>query len=347
MFSLLEITQQKNKKRRSYMKKKSLFVLATIILIVPQLVSAFEFTIQPRVKTGLMYYEYSQDALITPARDPEGLFPNTASDLEYNDWLPFVGGGLSVFFNRFFIDFSIQHAFNGDDSDSFRNSSFLTAGAFIPNDSVLITDTDQDADIKRTEGAISLGYRITDNIALFAGWLKAETKFDTDLEGDISTIQTANRAPIPFLTGTYTGDLDQDFDYDGPFVGVNLTMPIQMGIFEGALSGNASLAFLDGEVDLDFKNIRITNQLGVTTEFDLQNAAESQGRGSFSDLEGDAVAIALGVSWTGLTPVEGLTYSLGAYGYRYDFESDDSDDTADFSETQIRIDVGIAYAFDL
>ena len=90
----------------------------------------------------------------------------------------------------------------------------------------------------------------------------------------------------------------------------------------------------------------ITDEFGNTTEFDLQNAAESQGRGSFSDLKGDAVAIALGLSWTGLTPVAGLTYSVGAYGYRYDFESDDSNDTPDFAETQIRFDVGIAYAFD-
>ena len=329
------------------MKKKSMFVLAAIILIVPQLASAFEFTVQPRFKTGVMYYEYKQEAFQSPPRDAQGLFPNTASDLKYSDWMPFVGGGLSFFANRFFVDFSIQHAFNGSDSDNFRNSAYLTAGDFIPTDSVLTTDNNQDADIKRTEGAISLGYRITDNIALFAGWLKAETKFDTDLKGDIATFQTNNLAPIPFLSGTYTGDLDQKLKYNGPFVGANVSMPIQIGFLEGALSGNASLAFLDGKVDLDFKNVTITNQLGITTEFDLQNAAESQGRGSFSDLKGDAVAIALGLSWTGLTPVEGLTYSVGAYGYRYDFESDDNNDTPDFSETQIRLDVGIAYAFDL
>ncbi len=328
------------------MKRKSLFVLAVIVLIVPQLVSAFEVTVQPRMKTGLMYYEYEQDAFQSPPRDPEGLFPNTASDLEYKDWLPFVGGGLSVFFNRFFIDFSIQHAFNGSDSDKFRNSSFLTAGDFIGADSVLTTETNQDADIKRTEGAISLGYRITDSIALFAGWLKAKTEFDTDLKGDIKTSQINPPLQIPFLTGTYKGDLDQDFKYDGPFVGANLSMPIQIGFLEGALSGNVSLAFLDGEVDLDFRNVKITDEFGNTSEFDLQNAAESQGRGSFSDLDGDAVAIALGLSWTGLTPVDGLTYSVGAYGYRYDFESDDSNDTPDFSETQIRFDLSIAYAFD-
>jgi hypothetical protein len=328
------------------MKKKILFVLAAIILIVPQLVSAFEVTVQPRMKTGVMYYEYKQDAFQSPPRDAQGLFPNTSSDLEYKDWLPFVGGGVSFFFDRFFVDFSIQHAFNGSDSDKFRNSNFLTAGDFIPTDTVLTTDTNQDADIKRTEGAISLGYRVTDNIALFAGWLKAKTKFDTDLKGDIDTFQTNNLVPIPFLSGTFKGDLDQKFKYDGPFVGANLSMPIQIGFLEGAVSGNASVAFLDGKVELDFRNVTITNQLGITTEFDLQGAAESQGRGSFSDLNGDAVAIALGLSWTGLTPVEGLTYSVGAYGYRYDFDSDDSNDTPDYSETQIRFDLGIAYAFD-
>ena len=245
--------------------------------------------------------------------------------------------GQLIDFCPVFGDYHISH---------FKKTTDLTAGDFIQNDTVHTTDNNQDADIKRTEGAISLGYRVTDNIALFAGWLKAKTKFDTDLKGDIATFQANPQIPIPFLTGTYTGDLDQKFKYDGPFVGANLSMPVQIGFLEGAVSGNASLAFLDGKVDLDFNNVTITDQLGNTTEFDLQNAAESQGRGSFSDLKGDAVAIALGLSWTGLTPVDGLTYSVGAYGYRYDFESDDSNDTPDFAETQIRFDLGIAYAFD-
>ena len=71
-----------------------------------------------------------------------------------------------------------------------------------------------------------------DHIALFAGWLKAKTKFDTDLKGDISTFQANPQIPIPFLTGTYKGDLDQKFKYDGPFVGTNLSMPIQIGFLE-------------------------------------------------------------------------------------------------------------------
>jgi hypothetical protein len=58
------------------MKKKSMFVLAAIILIVPQLVSAFEFTVQPRFKTGVMYYEYKQDAFQSAPRGiPRGCFP--------------------------------------------------------------------------------------------------------------------------------------------------------------------------------------------------------------------------------------------------------------------------------
>jgi hypothetical protein len=329
------------------MKKMSMLVLGAIIMIVPQLVGAFEFGLQPRFKTGVMYYRYEQDAFQSPPRDPKGLFPNTASDLKYEDWMPFIGGGLTFFANRFYVDFSIQYAFNGNDSDTFRNQAFLTAGEFIPTDSVLTTVSNNDADIDRTEGAISVGFRVTDNIALFAGWLKAETKFDTDLDGDIATFQTTGLAPIPFLSGTYTGDLKQKLKYDGPFVGTNLTLPIKKGFLEGALSGVASLAFLDGKVDLDFRNVVITNQLGQKFEFDLQNAAESQGRGSFSDLKGDAFALAFGLSWTGVTPVAGLTYSVGAYGYRYDFNSDDSDDTPDFSETQVRFDIGIAYAFDI
>ena len=240
------------------MKKKSMLVLAAIIMIVPQLVSAFEVGVQPRFKTGVMYYQYEQDAFQSPPRDPQGLFPNTASDLKYSDWMPFVGGGLTLFAHRFFLDFSIQYAFNGKDSDNTRNQNFLTAGEFITTDSVLTTEAKSETDIDRIEGALSVGFKATDNIALFAGWLKAETTFDTSLRGDIATFRIPNLTPIPFLTGTFSGDLKQKLNYNGPFVGTNLTMPIKKGFLDGALSGLVSIAFLDGEVDLDFKNVLIT-----------------------------------------------------------------------------------------
>ena len=328
------------------MQKKIILALGVIVTVMPQLVSAFEVTLQPRFKTGVLYYEYEQKAFQSVPRDPEGLFPNSTGELNFSDVLPFVGGGLTIFADRFFVDFSIQHAFDGEDSDSFRNSSFVTANEVVPADVVITNDQLQDTEFDRTEGAISVGYRISKHIGLYVGYLKAETDFDTNISGGIASFQAADLTPNPFLTGSIRGKLDQQLKYDGPFLGTTLTMNVNNGFLVGVLSGNASVAFLDGEVDLKFSDVFITDQFGTTSPIDLQGLQQEVGRG-FTNLKGDTVALTLGFTWTGITSVAGLTYSVGATGYRYDFDSDDSNLAPDFAETQLRFDVGVAYAFDL
>lgn len=323
-----------------------MFALGVIVTVMPQLVSAFEVTLQPRFKTGLIYYEYEQKAFQSVPRDPKGLFPNTTGELNFSDSLPFVGGGLTVFADRFFVDFNIQHAFDGEDNDSFRNSNFVTANEVVPADIVLTSDQLQDTEFDRTEGAISVGYRITDHIGLYVGYLKAETDFDTNISGGITSFQAADLSPNPFLSGSIRGKLDQKLKYNGSFVGTNLSMDVNKGFLVGVLSGNVSVAFLDGEVDLKFSDVSITDQFGTTLPLDLQGLQQEVGRG-FTNLKGDTIALTLGFTWTGITPVAGLTYSMGAAGYRYDFDSDNNNLAPDFSETQLRFDVGIAYAFDL
>lgn len=324
--------------------KVGTFANGVIIMMMPQMGNSAEFSVQPRIEAGIMYYEYKQDAFQSPPRDPNGIFPNSASELKYTDYLPFVGGGVTFGADRLFVDFGIRHAFNGSDSDAVRNQNFLEAGEFITTDNVLTQQTSLDADFDRTEWAISIGYGISEHIAVYAGYLRAETDFDTDLTGSIDAFQANDLTPIPFLTGTFTGNLKQELEYDGPFVGVNLTMQVKKGFLDGVLSGNFAIAFLDGKVGLKFRDVLITNQLGQTAPFDLQSAANTQGRGSFSNLEGDTVGISIGATWKGFTPLDGLTYTAGINGYRYEFESDQ---TASFNEIQVRFNLGLAYSFNI
>ncbi|MEE9412108.1 MAG: hypothetical protein V3V22_03545 [Methylococcales bacterium] len=100
-----------------------------------------------------------------------------------------------------------------------------------------------------------------------------------------------------------------------------------------------ALAFLDGQYDVEFGKIVTNNNADELLPFDIQGFVKQQADGNS---KGDSIGFSFGVTWRGLTPVEGLTYSVGASGYRYEF---DSNNAADFNETQARVDFGLAYAF--
>ena len=329
--------------------KKKILLPALMFVTLPMPVYAFDFDLsfQPRFKTGVQYYEYQQDAFQSPARDPQGIFPNMQSSLEFKDWLPYVGGGLTIFANRFFVDIDVQHAFDGEDQTFNSQQNFLEGDGSFSSGTVLVQNpTNYDTNFDRTEWSISAGFSVFEKLVLFAGYKHAETNFDSNLRGNIAGLQASNSAPIPFLSGTLTGNLEQNFKYDGPFVGASYSWRIDQEVIAGILSFNFAAAFMDGTVDLRFRDVVLTNQTGATVPFDLQNVAQSQGRGSFSGLKGDSTGFSFGAAWRGLTSVDDLTYSFGVNGYLYEFDSNDSNNTTpDFSETQIRLNFSLAYAF--
>ncbi len=319
--------------------KKIAFNIGIVIVFMTQLVSAAEFGFQPRLKTGTQYYKYTQDAFVNPPKDPAGIFPDVLSDIEFSDILPFIGGGLTLFIDRIFADFDIQHAFDGQDSDRFSTRAFAQGVGPTATPTLFGTDTQLNTDFDRTDWAVSLGYSVTDSFIVFAGYKRAKTDYDADLTGEVTGFQVNNLAPIPFLTGSLIGKFDQELEYDGPFVGMHYTWEIKQGFFlEGVVDGNFAVAFMDGSVDLAITDTFVTNQTGAVVPVDFQSFISQQG-----NLKGDTVGLSLGLFWKGFTPVDGLIYSVGIAGYRYDF---DSDKTADFSETQVRFDLGLAYAFD-
>lgn len=325
--------------------KKILWVAMMVFSPLVESAMPLDFTVQPRFKTGVQFYEYQQKRLQTPARDPLRQFPNIQEELTFSDWLPFVGGGVSLFIDRFFVDFDVQYSFDGQDDANFSNQNFLSGGGPFSSGTVIRSDAIQSAEFDRLEWAVSAGFKVFDNLVLFAGYKKAKTDFTTDLKGHLNGFQASNMAPAPFLTGSYTGKLDLEFEYDGPFVGANYSWRIQQGFLDGVLSFNFAAAFLDGVTNLNFRDVVANTITGATVPLDFQSFSQTQGRGSFSNLKGDTTGFSFGVAWRGLTAVKGLTYSLGVSGYRYEFNSVDNN-TPDFNETQVRLDFGIAYAFD-
>lgn len=322
---------------------KNIVLVALIIAIAPISVSALDLRFQPRFKTGIQYYEYEQQPFTTtPARDPQGNFPNMGGNLKFRDWLPFVSGGATFFVDRFFVDFDFQHSFDGQDESNFVNQNFIAdfprdeMGNPIGSGTVLDGNTTQNADFDRSEWAVSVGFEIIENLAIFGGYKKAKTDFNSRLRGDTNGRVldfSGNLTPITVPFGAFTGTLEQKFEYDGPFAGATYNWRVDQGLLNGVLSFNFAVALMDGNVDLKF---------GGGASF-LESLGESGGGGSFTGLDGDTVGFSFGAAWKGFTPIDGLVYSMGVSGYRYQFNSND---TADFSETQIRIDFSLAYALD-
>jgi hypothetical protein len=64
---------------------------------------------------------------------------------------------------------------------------------------------------------------------------------------------------------TFTNDSKIEFEQDGPFVGGTFGWDIRKGYLKGTLAGNFAVAFLDGKVEEELTNIRITRfaALGV------------------------------------------------------------------------------------
>ncbi|MEE9398152.1 MAG: hypothetical protein V3V31_14190 [Methylococcales bacterium] len=320
------------------MNKQLTQLVVIMIIIMPQMGVALEFGVQPRFNTGVQYYEYSQDSFSSVSNSNPN-FSNAAGGLKYNDFLPFVNAGLTLFADKLFVDLFVQYSFDGEDEDRFSNSNFLIASPpRLNSDTVISTNSELDNDFERLEYSVSVGYAVTDKFVLFAGYKWAKTEFEADLrEGQINAASTNNGTRNPFLSGRFMGRLDQDIKYDGPFVGAGYVWEVGAA---GALTGNIAVAFMDGNVDFDFHDITQTNDMGNIRPLDLNaNLANDQ---NVINLNGDTIGVSVGLTWKGFTPVDGLNYAIGVNGYRYDFDSTRS---TDFTETVVRLDFGVAYTF--
>ncbi|MCP5420252.1 MAG: hypothetical protein H6969_07170 [Gammaproteobacteria bacterium] len=303
--------------------------LSVAALLAPSLAGAVDFAFQPRLEGGFMYYEFESQPATLTVFDNNGLVASSSSvsGFKFNDVMPMLGAGFTVFADRFFFDISGQKAFNGSDSDDFNSFIFGTGNSLIP---VLDTSLNLDADFDRYEYAISAGYAVTDSWSVFAGYKYAKSKFDVDRVGTIDLFQ-----PVGPTLATYSDEFEFAFKQDGPFIGTTYGWQINQGAMKGLLSANIAVAFLDGEIkDQKVKNA-VAELDGVQVPFEDQ---------SISPFKGDTVGFTFGVGWKGFTPVEGLTYSLGINGYQYDFSADEKG-VSDVKETQINFRAGISYTF--
>jgi len=302
-----------------------------IFMLIPQLCSGLDLSLRPRFNTGVQYFEYSQDVFKFNSGSISG--SGQTSEVNLKDFTPFVSGGLTLFVDRFFIDSSVQFSFDGEDSIHTTNDFSFPARGTLPESEVNIGG-ENNVNFDRLEYSFSLGYAITDQIVAYAGYKRARTKIDIPIQNRSTAVVTANSAPNPGLSGTVTGQLDLDYEYDGAFIGGAYSQNIEMGFLQGALSANVAIAFMDGEVDVQFNNLKINNQMGSQNlNIDILSGG----------LKGDTVGISAGLAWNGITAINGLTYLVGVNGYHYEF--DGIENSPNFSETVVRVDFGLSFTF--
>lgn len=270
-----------------------------------------------RVQTGYTAYAFEQKAFTT--LNETTLASSSLSKQKLEDTLPFLGAGATLFFGDFYLDLYAQNSFSGSDSVTLLGTQVTPDGGgsvdFVPFRRPI------DADWDRTEYSLTAGYAVTRQFKLFAGYRGSETSVEQT--GTSTNLQTD-------FTLAFTDDID--YSQNGFFVGGNYAWSINEDNPEswlrGALSVNAGLAFVDGEIKERFT-------------FEGADTVSSK-------REGDTVGLVFGIAWNGYLGkifANDFYYTAGVNSYRYDFEADNPSEDADFSERVLQFTVGLAMPF--
>jgi hypothetical protein len=269
-----------------------------------------------------MLYDFTQEASFKTVDQAGGGQPvvfGPSSKISFSDMMPFVGLGATAFAdNGIYLDLYYQMAFSGSDNDTIEKLQ-PSGNSFFDSTSQLVR-TDISRDWDRDEFSLTLGYALTENFALFAGYKRSETNFD-----EKNRITNVSTSVLESSTSTL------DYVQNGPFIGGTYGWRIQRGGWlDGVLALNLGVAFINGEID--------------------QGTAAQK-------IKGDTIGLTLGFGWTGrllegpgLFP-NGLNYTLAIDGYQYNFDADEKSKPgeiqgADFSETVLRFSAGISVPFD-
>jgi hypothetical protein len=328
--------------------------LTCVIMFMWAPVVAGDVSFQPRLEAGLMHYSFESEAinehqlsLPVPLNSGTGYTQNA---FEYSDTLPFIGVGGTFFLNRFFLDFSGQYAYNGEDTTPIIYSAYAIDSIDFDtpyvNTYFMAMDTSHTASIDRRDMAVSLGCALTRRLSLFAGYKWAETHFDTAYQGRYSAVDYNSDSVLDGSSaGRIWGEANYRFEYAGPFVGAVQSWECgQGGFLDGMLTANLALAHLEGKVVLERMDqyLVLESMDGQPVPEVIRHVGES---GSVRiNTKGDTWGLTMGIGWRGRTAVEGLSYFLGLNGYRYEFGAEENNQS-DINETAVILKAGLAYIF--
>lgn len=264
---------------------------------------ASDFVISPQIFSGFTYIDYRQEA---------GFFSGTTFDeYEVSGILPFVGGGLRLSYDPFFLSVRGQETFEGEDSDKLT-VAYLGRGQTARLDSRF----------RRSDITALLGYNLTSTellgkstFTIFTGYKYAHAEIENDVTGQ-------RNIPPSARIDLVRGPLDVDFTYHGPQAGIGYNFPISL--LQGHVYFDSAFTYYMATINLDFRPSR-----------------ESP---IFPSLNGSADATSVGyyfrVGWLGRL-YRDFNYTLSFDNSKSEFDSDGN--VSDFSETEYRFHAGLSY----
>lgn len=307
---------------------------------------AGDLEMRPRIETGAINYAFEMGTLsksVAPAHGQTTGENQTQDKLEFSDTMAFAGGGLTLFAGRWFLDLSLQTVFEGEDRTSGMQSQFVEYTNDAENGALIAAALEYAGTLDHQEQAVSVGYLLNKRLSVYAGYKWAKTHLDMVFNGPIS-LRFIDQATY---LGQMYGEEQVEFEYAGPFIGVTHGWLVNdQSVWNGLISANLGIAFLSSDMQ------RVQNE---TTRLERVYNDEYPNGGDFYDpivitdretenSGGETFGITFGLSWNGATPIQGLTYAVGASAYRYQFDSDNSSLT-DVRETSINLKLGLAYLF--
>jgi len=260
------------------MKTKLMSSVIVLMSITSLAASAEEFSwgdavFQPRVYVGYADYELKSGNFTKILENGEILERPVFIDakntkLQFSG--PIFGIGATVASGAFFGDLYYQSTPNEEADSGYDDDLGNNIGA---------------VNAQHDDWAISLGYMITEQWSIFAGYKSGNTEWDQT----VSKINIVNSATI-------TEQWNGTFEQDGPFLGISYSLPIEPGV----LTFRAAYAYLDGT-------------------FERNTYIVGRGLDDNVKLDGNSNAYSLGLSWT--QPLtENLGFSIGANYQNYDFD---------------------------
>lgn len=254
---------------------------------------------QPRAYVGYADYELKSGIFNIDLTYPNGSQKSVTGpatiDLSGRNKLQFSGliwgvGG-TVASGQFFSDLYYQST---ADITAYSGTEQIIDSSFNQNLS--------DVNAQHADWAISLGYRITDQWSVFAGYKYGKTEWD----------QTFRQNALPPDSSLLAnGSVDGEFKQDGPSIGTAYSFVIG----PGALTFKAAYAYLDGTYTWNSPEVVYTSEGPVADTL-------------LWKLNGNSNAYSLGVSWTqSLTDNLGVSVGANYHNYKFDLSGGEAQAT--------------------
>ncbi|MFI4868494.1 MAG: hypothetical protein ACHQDD_03960 [Steroidobacterales bacterium] len=318
--------------------KRATILAMHIALLFAARTGAQSIVVQPRVSTGLQDYQLRFDDVITP-------LPNGGTDIrggfKVADTITFVGGGINVAYERFFVDASGQWSQNGTDHNQQIEGNAIGNGVFTSGDG---QNHNSDVSLRRQELNLSLGWAATPEFSVYAGYKYAKVDLTQHLSPILTPPPLVNTATGQDGNVLFFGDYLMNFTYNGGFIGATYAVPVGS---VGAVALQSSLARLDGVFRQHF-----TGNVFVTNPAFPNNLRPIDGSFKDGQVDGISFGLNLGISWSGnfawiSAPLQRLVYTIGVDESQYRFDSGKSKSlwAADLQEKNTRARFELRYRF--